>query len=57
MEPLAILGRNEPVPQILIRWSYLPDADATWEDYEMMRQQFPTFIDEDNSNFEGGAMS
>lgn len=59
IEPLAILGRrmikrrNEPVPQILVRWSNCSDADA--EDYE--QQQFPQFLVEANEKKKGGRMS
>jgi Chromo (CHRromatin Organisation MOdifier) domain len=59
MVPVVILGRrmtprkNKPVPQVLIRWYTLPDFDATWEDYEDMRMQFPEFVAEDSSNVKG----
>jgi hypothetical protein len=45
--PQEILGRrlrqhNEMMtPQVLVRWSHLPDALSTWEDEEQLRQQFP----------------
>jgi hypothetical protein len=41
----------------LVRWSNLPDTDATWEDYLQIRQQFPTFAVEDNTNLEREGMS
>lgn len=27
----------------------MPDSDATWEDYQELREQFPEFVVEDNS--------
>ncbi|KAK6150954.1 hypothetical protein DH2020_015886 [Rehmannia glutinosa] len=45
--PLAILARrlvkrnNAAIPQILVRWSHLPDFEATWEDYHTIISQFP----------------
>jgi hypothetical protein len=32
---------DRTVPQVLVRWSYLPSSPATWEDEEPLRQQFP----------------
>ena len=29
------------IPQVLVRWSYLPATLSTWEDEESLRQQFP----------------
>jgi hypothetical protein len=29
------------VPQVLVRWSYLPEELCTWEDEVPLRQQFP----------------
>ena len=29
------------IPQVLVRWSYLPDTLSTWEDEEPLQQQFP----------------
>jgi Chromo (CHRromatin Organisation MOdifier) domain len=63
VESIAVLDRrlvqkgNEPCTQILIRWSNLPDSDATWEDYLQIRQQFPFFKVEDNLDFERRGMS
>jgi hypothetical protein len=45
--PLEILDRrlvkkgNKAVPQVLIRWSNIPQESATWEDYYVLRQKFP----------------
>jgi hypothetical protein len=45
--PVAVLGRRvrqvgfRTVPQALIHWSGMPEDQATWEDVESLRQQFP----------------
>jgi len=45
--PQEILDRRLPrqndimIPQVLVRWSYLPDTLSTWEDEEPLQQQFP----------------
>jgi len=45
--PQAILDRrlrqhnDRVIPQVLVRWSYLPDTLSTWEDEESLQQQFP----------------
>ena len=47
-QPCIILQRrivqkgNEPVVQILVQWSSLPEDCATWEDYYVLRRRFPT---------------
>jgi len=32
---------NSAVPQVLVKWSKLPASSATWEDYYVVKQQFP----------------
>lgn len=50
LEPEEILGRkmvkrhNVPVTQILVRWKFAQPEDATWEDLEIIQQQFPEFL-------------
>jgi len=45
--PEAVLSRrlvkkgNAAIPQVLIKWSGLQDASATWEDYHVLHQRFP----------------
>jgi hypothetical protein len=45
--PAAILQRRlvktgaSAIPQVLIRWSSLPEASATWEDYYIVKQRYP----------------
>lgn len=49
VEPLCILNRrmvkrdNKHVPQVLIQWFNLPREQATWEDYDKLKEQFPQF--------------
>lgn len=33
--------------EVLIRWKDLPDYEATWEPFDIINQQFPTFNLED----------
>ncbi|CAN1826128.1 hypothetical protein LINPERHAP1_LOCUS31419 [Linum perenne] len=40
--------------QLLVAWHYRPNEDATWEDYDCLRAQFPNFHLEDKTSFEGG---
>jgi hypothetical protein len=45
-EPVAVLERrvvkqgSNPATQMLVRWTNLPDIDATWKDYRHIRQRF-----------------
>jgi len=40
-----------------VKWSNLADEDATWEEYDSIRGQFPEIRLEDKSILEGGVMS
>ncbi|QHO57596.1 Chromo domain-containing protein [Arachis hypogaea] len=40
--------------QVLIQWHGVPAEAATWEPYEEIQQQFPTFNLEDKVFFKGG---
>lgn len=46
--PLEIVDKrlvkkgNVAVTQILVKWSGVPADCATWEDYHVLKQQFPT---------------
>ncbi|KAJ1703891.1 hypothetical protein LUZ63_003670 [Rhynchospora breviuscula] len=61
--PAAILARrlikrrNEPIPQILVQWQDQPPEEASWEDYDVIKQKYPTAILEDKDNFIGEGMS
>lgn len=60
VEPEALLGIRPRVGSnikgldVLIQWKGLLPLEATWESYEMMRQQFPLFHLEDKVNLMGG---
>ena len=53
VEPEALLGvkkkgtQSQHVDQVLIKWRGLLASDATWEDYENIYRQFPSFHLED----------
>jgi hypothetical protein len=42
------------VNQVLIKWSKLHDALASWEDYEALKQKFPSVPAWHHAAFEGG---
>jgi hypothetical protein len=47
-EPLEIKDRrlvkkgNAAIPQVKVTWTGLPSSTTTWEDYNVLRQRFPT---------------
>jgi hypothetical protein len=47
-EPLEIMDRrlvkkgNAAIPQVKVTWTGLPSSTTTWEDYNVLRQCFPT---------------
>ena len=49
VEPEAVLGvqpgtcNNFRGLDVLIQWKGLPSLEATWEPYNLIQQQFPTF--------------
>ena len=32
---------NEAIPQVLVKWSHLPEASVTWEDLYVVKECFP----------------
>ncbi|KAJ4807690.1 polyprotein [Rhynchospora pubera] len=62
-EPEAILNRrlikrrNDPVPQILVKWANQAVEEATWEDYDSMKFRFPHINLEDKVVLEEEGMS
>jgi Chromo (CHRromatin Organisation MOdifier) domain len=63
IEPLAVLDRritkrnSAAQAEILIKWSNLENDEATWEDYENIRDQFPEFKLEDKLRLMDGVLS
>jgi hypothetical protein len=53
----VIKRNNEVVLQLLIRWTYLPIEDASWEGYDILVCHHPQFILEDKKSFEGQGVS
>jgi len=35
---------NAAVPQVLVKWSNIPEASATWEDFYVIKDRFPTAL-------------
>jgi len=50
LEPEQVLARwlvkkgNAVIPQVLIKWSKLPEASSTWEDYNVVKERFPVAL-------------
>ncbi|KAJ3687163.1 hypothetical protein LUZ61_016327 [Rhynchospora tenuis] len=61
--PFKVIGRrmikkgNEPIAQLQIQWVNSSELEATWEDYDLMRQYYPQFILEDEKGLMEGRMS
>uniref|UniRef100_A0A453BKD5 Chromo domain-containing protein n=1 Tax=Aegilops tauschii subsp. strangulata TaxID=200361 RepID=A0A453BKD5_AEGTS len=59
-QPAAILDRrmmkrgNAPVVQLQIQWDNMPSSAATWEDYDVLRQRFPTASIWEEDTSQGG---
>ncbi|KAI0530941.1 hypothetical protein KFK09_000489 [Dendrobium nobile] len=50
LEPLELKGvrqKEDETKEVLIQWKNLPDYEATWEPYEMVKQHFSDFHLED----------
>jgi hypothetical protein len=62
LQPEAILDRrlvkkgNHAIPQVRIKWSKLPEESATWEDYYVVKQRFPTALAWGQASSAGGKM-
>lgn len=39
--------------EVLIEWESLPESEATWENVEMMKTKFPSFVLEDKEDLQG----
>jgi Chromo (CHRromatin Organisation MOdifier) domain len=63
IEPVAILDKrvykknNQVAVKVLIKWSNLDEEEATWEDYENSRNQFPNLELEDKLSLKEGKLS
>jgi hypothetical protein len=61
--PAEILGRrmikkgNAAEVELLIRWTNLPESEATWEEYQRLKLQFPYFVLGDKEIVMGREMS
>ena len=60
LEPKKILQRrlvkkgNKAIPQVLLKWTSLPESSATWEDYYVVKQRFPNAVAWGQATSEGG---
>jgi hypothetical protein len=36
--------RNVAIPQVKIKWTHLPGATSTWEDYNVLKARFPSSL-------------
>ena len=60
LEPEKILQRqlgkkgSKAVPQVLLKWTKLPESSATWEDYYVAEQRFPDAVAWGQATSEGG---
>ncbi|KAI0523375.1 hypothetical protein KFK09_005770 [Dendrobium nobile] len=58
LEPLELMGvrsDQEGNKEVLIQWKDLPEFDATWEPFERVKEQFPSFPLEDKVSFWEGS--
>ena len=59
IEPLAILQerkitrKKHEVKQVLVQWLNMSKEEATWEDLDFLRAQFPQFFLKDKEDFVG----
>ncbi|XP_075494748.1 uncharacterized protein LOC142532312 [Primulina tabacum] len=55
--PMAVLDKcmNQGKSKVLVHWEGLSPAEASWEDTAMLTAHFPSFVFEDNHDFQGGA--
>lgn len=50
IQPEAILERrlvkkgNTAIPRVRVKWSHLPEDSATWEDFYVLQQRFPSML-------------
>lgn len=53
VQPQAVLDQRQRRKkiEILVHWQGLPSSDATWEDLQLMRQQFPGYALADKGPF------
>ena len=48
---------NAAVPQVLVKWSNIPEASATWEDFYVIKDRFPTALAWGQAGSSAGEMS
>ncbi|KAD2393285.1 hypothetical protein E3N88_40262 [Mikania micrantha] len=51
-----VLEAGQPVLELLIHWQNRPIEEATWECYDLLKNQFPTFRLADKSSFGEGSI-
>lgn len=54
LDTRVVLRGSDHVQQVYIKWNNLPTSLATWEDYEMLCQEFPRAVAWGQAAFQGG---
>jgi hypothetical protein len=63
LQPEVILQRrlvkkgSKAIPQVLVKWTKLPEASATWEDWYVLKTRFPSVVTCGQARSPGGKMS
>ncbi|KAK1409444.1 hypothetical protein QVD17_35970 [Tagetes erecta] len=55
LEHRWVFEAGQPVLELLISWSQRPIEEATWESYDLLVEQFPSFRLEDKAFYRGGS--
>jgi hypothetical protein len=48
---------SKAIPQVLVKWTNMPEASATWEDWYVLKTRFPSIVTCGQAHSPGGKMS